>query len=284
MYTSAAPKDWARSGQSIILGEHMGKFLNDTALVSLGDNRWQAELHKGWRIGKVPNGGYVMGVIGRAISQTLNDADPLSINAFYLEPTMLGHAEIDVEILREGKGTQFAAARLYQEGGLKLVANAAFTDLDRLKGPTNTLLEPPQVPRFNPTQAQPHGGLEIHDTVDIRVVKGQEFFERREPTNTGEFIAYMRYSDGAEIGTLDLLMFVDMMPPPAFTLVPNVGWVPTVELTVQVRGKPAPGPILCRARSTTLMSGVTELDCEIWDANGALVALGRQTMKVRAMS
>jgi hypothetical protein len=65
-------------------------------------------------------------------------------------------------------------------------------------------------------------------------------------------------------------MFVDMMPPPAFTLVPNVGWVPTVELTVQVRGKPAPGPILCRARSTTLMNGVTELDCEIWDATGAL--------------
>ena len=118
MYTSAAPKGWARSGQSIILGEHMGKFFKRHSIgfaCEITDR--QAELHKGWRIGKVPNGGYVMGVIGRAISQTLNDADPLSINAFYLEPTMLGHAEIDVEVLREGKGTQFAAARLYQEGG-----------------------------------------------------------------------------------------------------------------------------------------------------------------------
>jgi acyl-coenzyme A thioesterase PaaI-like protein len=94
----------------------------------------------------------------------------------------------------------------------------------------------------------------------------------------------MRYRDGADIGVLDLLMFVDMMPPPAFTLVPKVGWVQTVELTVQLKGKPAPGPILCRARSHTLMNGVTELDCEIWDSQGELVALGRQTMKVRSMS
>jgi acyl-CoA thioesterase len=29
---------------------------------------------------------------------------------------------------------------------------------------------------------------------------------------------------------------------------------------------------------------VTEQDCEIWDTNGDLVAVGRQTMKVRSMS
>ena len=56
----------------------------------------------------------MLGIVGRAISQSLNDADPLSINAFYLEPTTLGEAEIQVEILRMGKGTQFASARMYQ--------------------------------------------------------------------------------------------------------------------------------------------------------------------------
>ena len=91
----------------------MGKFLDDTALEAIGENRWRANLQKGWRIGRVPNGGYVLAIVGRAISQSLNDADPLSINAFYLEPTQLGGAEIEVEILRLGKGTQFASARLY---------------------------------------------------------------------------------------------------------------------------------------------------------------------------
>ena len=91
----------------------MGKFLDDTALEAIGENRWRANLQKGWRVGRVPNGGYVLAIVGRAMSQSLNDADPLSINAFYLEPTQLGEAEVEVEILRLGKGTQFASARLY---------------------------------------------------------------------------------------------------------------------------------------------------------------------------
>ena len=262
----------------------MGKFLEDTTLEAIGKNRWRANLQKGWRIGRVPNGGYVLAIVGRAISQSLNHADPLSINAFYLEPTQLGEAEVEVEILRLGKGTQFASARLYQEGNLKIIANAAYTDLDRLKGPTNTVMTMPDVPPFESIDVPKHNVLEIHNTIDTRIVKGAEFFADQEPTNTGEFIAYMQYVDGAKIQPIDLLMFGDMMPPPSFTLVPNVGWVPTVEMTVQLRGKPAPGPILCRARSLTLIKGVTEQDCEIWDANGDLVAVGRQTMKVRSMS
>ncbi len=261
----------------------MGKFLDDTALEAIGENRWRAKLQKGWRIGRVPNGGYVLAIVGRAISQSLNYADPLSINAFYLEPTQLGEAEVEVEILRLGKGTQFVSARLYQEGNLKIVSNAAYTDLDRLKGPTNSVMKPPEVAPFESIDVPKHNLLEIHNTIDMRIVRGAEFFVDHQLTNTGEFIAYMQYVDSADIQPIDLLMFGDMMPPPSFTLVPNVGWVPTVEMTVQVRGKPAPGPVLCRARSHTLMKGVTEQDFEIWDANGNLVAMGRQTMKVRSM-
>ena len=50
----------------------------------------------GWRIGRVPNG-TVLAIVS-ALSQSLNYADPLSINAFYLEPTQLGEAEVEVEI------------------------------------------------------------------------------------------------------------------------------------------------------------------------------------------
>ena len=41
-------------------------------------------------------------------------------------------------------------------------------------------------------------------------------------------------------------MFADIMPPPIFTIYGAYGWVPTVELTVQVRRKPAAGPLLAR--------------------------------------
>ena len=97
----------------------------------------------------------------------------------------------------------------------------------------------PEVPAFDQVDVPAHNVLEIHNTIDTRIVKGREFFETQEPTGTGEFIAYMQYKDGAPIESIDLLMFGDMMPPPSFTLVPNVGWVPTVEMTVQLQGTPA---------------------------------------------
>ena len=55
----------------------MGQFEQDTAVVQLSDTRWQAELHRGWRIGSVPNGGYVLSVIGRALQAAMPHNDPL---------------------------------------------------------------------------------------------------------------------------------------------------------------------------------------------------------------
>lgn len=80
---------------------------------------------------------------------------------------------------------------------------------------------------------------------------------------------------------ISLLMFADAFPPPAFSIVGLVGWVPTVELTVQVRAHPAPGPLQMRLGSRYLTEGVIDEDGEIWDSSGALVAISRQTAKVR---
>jgi hypothetical protein len=76
-------------------------------------------------------------------------------------------------------------------------------------------------------------------------------------------------------------MFADAFPPPVFDVVGLVGWVPTIELTVQLRGHPAPGPLQARLLSRHLSQGVVEEDGEYWDSEGQLVAISRQTAKVR---
>ncbi|MGA0433238.1 MAG: acyl-CoA thioesterase domain-containing protein, partial [Luminiphilus sp.] len=77
----------------------MGQFYEQTAVLPQGESRWQAEVHRGWRIGSVANGGYVLALVGRALSEALNQPDPLSINAFYLAPVTLGEIEVAVESL-----------------------------------------------------------------------------------------------------------------------------------------------------------------------------------------
>lgn len=94
-------------------------------------------------------------------------------------------------------------------------------------------------------------------------------------------MGWLQHRDGAASDTIDLTMFADIMPPPPFTLFGPYGWVPTVELTVQCRRRPAAGPILGRMRSRHLTNSIVESDADLWDSNGDLVALARQTMKVR---
>ncbi len=259
----------------------MSQFEQDTAVERVAENRWRGEFHPGVRIGTAVNGGYVLAVIGRALQAALPHRDPLSINAFYLAPTALGSVDIIVEPLQSGRGTSFASASLYQEGQLKVRATAAYTDLEQLRGEDWTGDHPPSSPAFADTRALEQGFLEIHDRIDIRLTAGQELFETGTKPGTGKFVAWLRHQDGADIDSVDLLMFADIMPPPPFSLFGAFGWVPTVELTVQCRRKPVPGPLLGRLVSRHLTSGIIEADGDFWDSEGHLVALSRQTMKVR---
>jgi acyl-CoA thioesterase len=55
----------------------------------------------------------------------------------------------------------------------------------------------------------------------------------------------------------------------------------TIQLTVHLRAKPAPGWLACRATTRFVSGGYHEEDFEIWDANGTLVAQSRQLALLR---
>jgi hypothetical protein len=83
--------------------------------------------------------------------------------------------------------------------------------------------------------------MAIVDRLDIQLHP-----EQAEPGQAGQARVggWIRFRDGREPDPLACLLFVDAFPPPVFGLFGAVGWVPTVELTVHVRCRPAPGWIL----------------------------------------
>lgn len=257
------------------------QFAVETAVRRQAEDLWVGELHAGWRIGAVPNGGYVLAVAGRALSEALPHRDPLAVNAFYLAPTRLGPIECRVELLRAGRNTTHAMARLYQEGELKVQVTAAYTELAQQQGPSWSASPRPVYPAWEDCLAGGDSKLEFRQRVDIRFVDGTGVFHGAPPAGRGEFRGWMRHADGADADVISLLMFADAFPPPVFNVVGLVGWVPTVELTVQLRGHPAPGPLQARLLSRHLSQGVVEEDGEYWDSEGRLVAISRQTAKVR---
>ncbi len=258
----------------------MTQFAEDSAVQRIADNHFRGELVRGWRIGAVPNGGYVMAIAGRALREVLPHADPLSVNAFYLAPTQLGPIECYVQILREGRGTSFGTVQMLQEGELKVQLTAAYTNLDALQGESWSSVQRPQIARWEdcPITASK---LEYRQRVELRLAEGGEVFSERRTDNTGVFSGWVRLCDGTEPDPISLLMFADAFPPPLFSVYGPAGWVPTVELTVQVRAHPVPGPLQVRLASKQLTEGVVEEDGEYWDSSGQLVALSRQTAKFR---
>lgn len=258
----------------------MSQFARETAVRRVAEGRWQGELHAGWRIGAVPNGGYTLALAGRALREALPHPDPLSINAFYLAPTASGPVDCQVEVLRAGRGTSFGSLRLYQQDDLKLLATAAYTDLAALDGPDWSSRPRPEIPAWEDCGAG-NTELEFASRVEVRLAAGGELFRGGQPRGLGEFNGWLRHADGSEPDLISLLMFADAFPPPTFDVLGLVGWVPTVELTVQLRAHPAPGPLQARLVSRSLSMGVVEEDGEYWDSTGQLVALSRQTAKVR---
>ena len=247
-------------------GIRMDQFERDTAVEKISDTLYRGELVQGWRVGEVPNGGYVMAIAGRALRAALPHNDPLSVNAFYLAPTLLGPIDLQIEILRSARSTTFAEVRMIQEGELKVKVTAAYTDLDRLKGETWSLNERPQWPAWEDCEPAGDKGVEFRQRAELRLVSGREVFSERLANGSGVFEGWVAHRDGSDPDAISLLMFADAFPPPVFTVFGPVGWVPTIELTAQVRAHPAPGPLQVRLATRYATSGIVEEDGEITTA------------------
>ena len=100
------------------------------------------------------------------------------------------------------------------------------------------------------------------------------------PSGKGEMRAWFGLADGRDADPLSLLLAVDALPPTAFELGLS-GWVPTVELTVHIRCRPAPGPLRVSITTRNLAGGFLEEDAEVWDSADRLVAQSRQLARAR---
>ncbi|BFM16820.1 thioesterase family protein [Maricurvus nonylphenolicus] len=254
----------------------------DSAVEKIADNHWRGHIADGWGIMGVPNGGYIMAIAAKALSAALPHKDPLTITAYYMSPTAPGPVDCHIDVLRTGGTTSHGIVRLEQGGELKVHFVAAYTELDNLEGETQILAEHPPVPAYGSCMAFPHlPGLDFMQRVTQRIAPEKMNSMMGKPTDDGEWLGWIEFSEATPLDVFGLLVFADGFPPPVFTLYGPGGWVPTLELTVQLRAKPVEGPIAVRFRSNFLTNGMVEEDGELWDSEGNLVAISRQTAKYR---
>jgi acyl-CoA thioesterase len=261
------------------------EFDTDTALTRVADGAYTAEATDRWSIGTVPNGGYTMAIALRALLAGLERPDPLSVTAHFLRPIAPGPLEIDVEGVHAGRSASTGMVRLSQDGTERLRMLGSATDLGgAMDGDPHHAAGPPDLPRVEACVrgrgAMPGGGhASVADRFDLRVHPDHAGWARGTPTGRLEIAGWIRAADGRTADPLLLPAVVDAFPPTVFEL-GMAGWVPTLELTLHVRVRPAPGWLRVGIRSRHVSAGLVEEDAEVWDEEDRLVAMSRQISRI----
>jgi acyl-CoA thioesterase len=259
----------------------MGHFELETEVRRAAERRWTTLPSSDWNIGQNANGGYALSSALRAARAEVGHPDPLSVTTHFLRPLRPDGAiaEIDVAVVKAGRSTSVVRADLRHAGRGRLTLLAVFGDLSvpASSAPGSLGIEAPAIP--GPDECLDRANLE--QGVDLPILRRLDVLihpDRAHHSASDDAIVegWIRFADGTPPSTQALAVFADAFPPSLFPRFGRVGWVPTVELTVHVRRRPAPGWIQARFECDDLHDGRLIETGSLWDSTGALVARSRQ--------
>ncbi|MET9700334.1 thioesterase family protein [Streptomyces sp. NPDC006529] len=272
------------------------EFDRDTAVIERAGEPgvYDAELSGGWTIITAVNGGYLLALVGRALSAALPHPDPFTVSAHYLTSSVPGPAVIRTEVVRAGRTLSTGQASLFQydENGAeveRIRVLASYGDLAALPDDVRTTATPPVMPAYADclgAEAGPApipGSSAIVDRLRLRLDPATAGWAVGAPSGKGDMRAWFELADGRDADPLSLLLVVDALPPTSFDL-GLIGWTPTLELTTHVRRLPAPGPLRVAITTRNLAGGMLEEDAEVWDSANHLVAQSRQLARAPRVS
>jgi len=224
------------------------------------------------------NGGFMLALATRALSRVLPFPDPVVVSGFFLRPGSAGPAQVSTEVIRSGKTTGFGQASLWRDGKEVLRATAAFADLataaarggPSYSGGAAPLLPPPQECVALPVRSS---RISLADRFEYRVAALPSWATGAPPSGNPVYELWIRFADGREPDVASLPLIVDAVAPAVLEVGARST---TVELTVHLRARPAPGWLACRSYTRHVADGYHEEDFEVWDSTGRLVAQSRQ--------
>ena len=267
-------------------------FAAATAVSSCGDGGYRVELRPEYSIGRrKPNGGYLLACLGRAALAAAADAGSghqhvIAAGVQYYAALDVGPAVIETRVVRTGRTATQVTATISGPGGSggagQLGAQARFT-LATLPADSEPFwggAEPPVLPPIGECEPPRHGRrrgttVSLDPATSFTITPDGPLV-----TGKGEFRAWFRDDDTDVVDTVGLLYAADALPP-ATAGITLTGWVPTLDLTVYIRARPAPGPLRLRMRAQMIQDGFADEVCEGWDSLGRLVMQATQLAALR---
>jgi acyl-CoA thioesterase len=256
-------------------------FARDTSVARSGPGSYTAEIRAGWDIFGVTNGGYLLAIACRAMTEESEGRSVVSVNGRYVSPAGPGPVVVRLETPRMGRTLTTMHGSVSAGDRVLAVVNASLStgqgpggDHHAIHGEPPDLPPPDEcvrlVPAVDGSLPPPFSGM-----VDCRLHPDDATIGQSRP-GPPTVRGWFRLLDDEPLDPMGLVLASDGFPPAVFNSDLPLGWTPTIDLTVHVRD---PGPhewVACRFTTRFVTGGWLEEDGEIWDAGGNLVAQSRQ--------
>lgn len=248
---------------------------------------WSVMFDERWNVGRNQNGGVALAMASSALAAAVDKPHPLTVTGHYLRAIAAGTGFVRASAVRMGSTTATGVAEVWQDDKERLRVLGTFGDLDAHSATADAVVEVPAPPIPQPDNCtdlfdilleSPAGHRALTRSLrnfEIRVapVSGWGPDGRGRPSLSG----WIRLR-GVDTITADVLLAIaDGFPPTLLSRI-EIGWLPTLELTVHVLARPAADEPWLRAelRSQAVTADLVDEDGELWDATGRLVARFRQ--------
>ncbi len=124
-------------------------------------------------------------------------------------------------------------------------------------------------------------GYSLFNNIDVKLDPSCAGLLEGNLSEISEFKGWIKFKEDRIIDELALVLFLDSFPPPVLASQGLVAWVPTIELSLNIRSLPKTKWLKSIFRSRFISNGIVEEDGEIWDGTGELVAISRQISQFR---
>ncbi len=257
-------------------------FAQSTAVIRQSEGIYVGEIHSGWDISGIANGGYMMTIAARAMAEEAEERELISITGYFTNPGRTGPVTIEVRPVKVGRGFSTFRAEVNVGDRPLLSVIGAYASPGRkisearLVESTPLDLPPPKDCVLAIPSADGHFPPPLVNKI-ILMLHPEDVAAMAEPrSGPARIRGWFRLLEGEQPDPLALILVCDAFPPSVFATDLPIKWTPTLDLTVHIRNPHPSGWLKCQFRTKFITGGLLEEDGEIWDEEDNLVAHSRQ--------
>lgn len=249
----------------------------------------QIEVPEQWGQGRAVFGGMASALALAHLMTDLPAGLPLrSVSVSFVAPLNAGAATVSRRILRQGKSVIQAMVEITQQDQVALVLLASFG----AQRPSAYQINAEAAPHFSAkAMVLPKQGPapEFTRHFDYQICRGALPFSGGTATELG---GQIRFAEGQStaVGVLELLALVDAWPPVSLTLLNQPAPASSLTWTIEfIQPHPQAGSTACTTDWWSYLAsiehgadGYHHIEAKLWQPDGQLAAISRQTVTVFA--